>query len=826
MASDKTILENTPTDLNESIEMLDNGDMEVDLDAPEDEDTGILTEEHYEQGHYANLVDEMEEKELFGLADDVLSDVATDELSREDWMKSLDRGLDLLGIKIKENSQPFQGACSAQHPLMMESAVKFQSKASAELLPADGPVEVKVVGEQTTDREQQALNIKKHMNYQICEEMTEYYTDTEKMLLYVSLIGSGFKKTYYDSNLERPVSEFVPADQFIIPNNASDLQRAIRYTHKLYVSKHQLNRDFASGLYLKPENLSDPSKPEYSDIQKKTASLEGMEIDLGDEDKMYTLYEMHVDLHLPEFDDREGAEEFELASPYIVTVEEDSKQVIGIRRNWKEDDAKRKKLMKFTHFGFVPGFGFYHYGFLQLLGNLQLSLTSSLRSLVDAGQFSNLQGGFKLKGVRIVDDGNPIAPGQFKEVEAGVQDISKAIMRLPFGEPSGTLYQMLEFLDRKGQKFADSTEQVIADSSNYGPVGTTLALLDASGKFFAAIHKRLHNAQKQELRIISQINAETVTKDSPYNLSNPSVAVSRADYNSRIDVVPVSDPNISSNAHRMAKAQTILDIALKVPDQHNMREVLKHVYINMDYDNVDTILPLPDEAKQDDPLTDIQTAVTGKPIKAFPGQDHKNHITIKQSFVQDPMSGGSALMGAAVQVIQANIQEHMLLQFQESLEAIAKQGEQQQEGQQAPQEQPNLDTQAQAAQQVAQQNQQMVQQQLEQAQSQGDKTDEAAMLLAEAEMLNAQTEKAKEQFAQKAKIAELELQKERLDLEKMKEIGKMIAIDTKIAGDIQKIVTTKSLDSMIDGLKGMGEEQSAQRQLEQSQEKDTDKETN
>jgi hypothetical protein len=794
MTTDNKIINNIPNDVDEAIEVLDDGSVAVDLSEPMDE-TSLSPEANYKTGHYVNLVDQIHEDDLFDIGQDVAKAVEEDEASRSDWMKNLDMGLDLTGIKLEEKNSPFKGACSAHHPLMLESAVKFQSKASAELLPANGPVEVKILGEHSTEREEHAIRVKKHMNYQVTEEMTEFYTDTEKLLLYVALIGSGFKKTYYDGQLERPVSEFVPADQFIVPNNASDLERAPRYTHKLYMTKNELNQQFANEFFVKPENLPDPKEPEITDVQRKTNQLEGIEINLGDEDKVYTLYEQHTYLHIPEFDDREGSEEFELASPYIVTVDATSKAVIGLRRNWREGDEKRKKLMKFTHFGFVPGFGFYHYGFLQLLGNLQLSLTSSLRALVDAGQFSNLQGGFKLKGVRIVDDGDPIAPGQFKEVEAGVQDISKAIMRLPFGEPSQTLYQMLEFLDRKGQKFADSTEQVIADSSNYGPVGTTLALLDASTKFFSAIHKRLHNSQKQELKIIAQINSETLKQDNKYSKYNPSKAVTRKDYDERVDVVPVSDPNISSNAHRMTKAQAILDIALKTPEQHNMREVLKHVYTNFNYDNVDTLLPPPEEAQESDPLTDIQTAISGKPIQAFPGQDHQSHITIKQAFLQDPLSGGSELMRASQPAVQANIQEHMLMQFQESMGAIAGEGIE------------NPEIQAQAAQQIAQQNQAQLEAQMQQQQANDDKTDEAAMLLAQAEAENALTEKKKQEFDAELAAARLELDKEKLELDKMKEVSKLVAVDTKIAADMQKLVTTKSLDTMIEGLRALTDEQ-------------------
>jgi hypothetical protein len=799
-----------PTNNEEAIQTLEDGSLEIDLDVADGEEPegSRFLETNFKEGHYENLITLIDEEEQLKIGKYVVDSTDEAKESRSQWIKTLDMGLGMMGIKVEEKSKPFQGACSAHHPLLMESAVKFQSKASAELLPSKGPVEVKVLGEATTGREDQAIRVKKHMNFQITEEMTEYFPDSEKMLLYVALIGSGFKKTYYDSELERPVSEFIPADQFVVPNTASDLNRAPYYTHEIYRTKHELNKMFASEFYERPETLGEPQNPTLNEVQEKTSKLEGMEIFLGDEDKVYTLYEMHCNLHLESIDDddRKNAKKFELASPYIVTVDKDSQTVLGIRRNWREGDTKRKKLLRFTHYGFVPGFGFYNYGLIHLLGNLQLSLTASLRSLVDAGQFSNLQGGFKLKGVRIVDNGDPIAPGEFKEIEAGVQDINKAIMRLPFGEPSQTLYNMLEFLDRKGQKFADSTEQVIADSSNYGPVGTTLALLDASTKFFSAIHKRLHNSQKQELKIIAEINSETVKSGSRYNLSNPKKAVSKKDYDDMVDIVPVSDPNISSNAHRIAKAQAVYDIALKSPDQHDMREVLKHVYINMDYDNVDTLLPPPEQAKPNDPLTDLQLLTQGKPIKAFEGQEHEAHIQIKSAFLANPAAGGAPLMASVRPLLEANLQEHFFLNFQAQMKAQMEQDQQQVT--QMPGQPPQQPNPAAAAEKVAQMN---LQRQQAEAQQGQDDQGEAAMLLAEAEMLNAQTEAKKERFNIDLETAKMELEKEKLELEKLKEIGKMIQVDTKIAGEIQKLVVGKGLDAQIEALKSAAESANAEK---------------
>ena len=770
---------NTPKTQEPIFTELEDGGIEVTFFEDTVKDFSYNEDEHYE-----NLVEYVDEDVLLELGQHVLETTEQDDTSRKDWLDMIVFGLDLLGLKIEEKHVPFQGACSAQHPLLMESAVKFQSKASNELLPADGPVKVKVIGEVTPEKEDQALRVKNHLNYQITEEMTEFYPDSEKLLLYVALVGSGFKKTYYSSHLERPVSEFVTADQFIVPHSATDLFRSPRYTHVLYKTKHELEADFAAGLYKKPcedtgLTLGEPTQPKISEVQKKTQEITGITSSSTlDSTEVYTLYEQHVDCYIEGLDERDS--EYELASPYIITVDAATGIVLGIRRNWKKGDTKRIKKMMFTHFGFVPGFGFYNFGYLHLLGNLQLSLTSALRSLVDAGQFANLQGGFKLKGVKLVDDGEPIVPGQFKDIEAMVQDINKAIMPLPFKGADQTLYAMLEFLDRKGQKFADSTEQVLADATNQGPVGTTLALLDASTKFFSAVHKRLHASLKNELKIISEINSETLSENNAYNLNNETKKVTKEDYNARVDVVPVSDANVSSSAHRMAKAQTMLQIALQTPDLHDMKEVLRHVYVNMDYTNVDKILPKEEEAKPNDPITDIIEATKGRPIKAFEGQDHESHIRLKQAFLQDPQSGGNLLMQKARVAIQANIQEHMLLSFVEQTNAVA---------------QLNGGDVISAAEQLAIQNQQKLQQEQEQQ-----KQDDPAMLLAQAELLDTQTQARKQAFEEQYKAADLELKKEKIDLEVLKEIRRAEEFDQELINKSKQLVDTKALDAMVKAL--------------------------
>lgn len=770
------------------------GTVTIDFSNEEEMKDTATTEEDEETGFYDNLVEELEEDELLKLAEDTITNAESDEASRSDWLRTIEFGFDLLGVKVEEKNTPFEGACSAQHPLLMESAVKFQSKASNELLPAQGPAKVKILGDVTLEKEEQGNRVKNHMNYQLTEEMTEFYPDSERLLLSVPLIGSGFKKTYYNTYLGRPCSEFVPGDQLIVPNSSPDLERADRYTHVLYKTDYMMEADCESGFYKKPKDgLGIPSTPKLSNVQKKTHELTGVTIGLGERDKVYTLYEQHIMLHIPALE--ENKSEYKIASPYIVTVDIASRKVLGIRRGWKEGDTKRRKKSIFTHYGFVPSFNFYHFGFLHLLGNLQLTLTSCLRSLVDAGQFATLQGGFKLKGVRIVDDGTPIRPGQFKEIETAVMDINKAIMRLPFGEPSNVLFQMLQFVDAKGQKFADSTEQVIADSTNYGPVGTTMALLEASTKFFSAIHKRLHASLKNELKIIAEINSETLEDDCDYNAGNETMRITKKDYGPLIAVVPVSDPNISSSAHRMAKAQALYEMAVRTPEVHDMREVLKHVYTNMDYVNIDKILPPPDEAQPQDPLSDLQLVVQGKPIKAFPGQDHQSHIQLKTAFIQDPLSGSNPMMQKAATQVQANIQEHMMLNFVEQIQGML--------AQQAPQGQVPQEAQgqieAQAAQKISQMNVQKLQQQVESNKSNSTK-DQATMMLAQAEVMDSQTQLKKVELD--AQIAQAQVKLKELELQiKNREIdAKVHMAEQKHVADREKIATQTGMNAMVTGM--------------------------
>ena len=611
---------------------------------------------------YGNMAEDMDEDDLVEIANDVIENFEADKDSRAEWESMFERGFDLLGLKLEQGSEPFEGACTAVHPLLIESAVKFQSKASGELFPANGPIKAQTMGKSTPEKELQANRVQNFMNYQLTEQMPEYFDEFERMLFHLPLIGSAFKKLYYDATVKRPKSEFISIDQFYVSYYATDLSNADRYTHVIYRSPIELQRDMRAGVYGDVE-LGDPSSYPGTAFSEKMDTIIGLS-PTSDHDPQYVLLEQHCYLSIENEDE---------ACPYIVTVEQQSRQVLSIRRNYKQDDPNKEKVNHFVHYRFVPGFGFYGLGLIHFLGNLTMSATAAMRSLIDAGQFANLPGGFKAKGVRMVGDNDPIAPGEFKEGEATGVDLSKAIIPLPYKEPSSTLFQMLNFVATAGQKFADSTEQVISDAASYGPVGTTMALLEASSKFFTAIHKRLHKSQKDEFRILARIDYDYLPEEYPYDVPYEDRSIFKQDFDGRIDIIPVSDPNIPSNAHRMMMANMALQMAQQSPPGMFNLEALNRTILNAsNMPNVDEILPPKIETQPLDPVSDIMAATKGIPIAAFPGQNHDAHIQVKMAYLQDPMNGANPIMQRITPILQANIQEHSVMKYQEQMVGISE----------------------------------------------------------------------------------------------------------------------------------------------------------
>ena len=616
---------------------------------------------------YGNLAENMDEEELAEIGSIILDDFTSDKESRAEWEAMFERGFDLLGLKIQDTAEPFEGACTAVHPLLIESAVKFQSKASQELFPSKGPVKAQILGKVTPDKELQANRVQDFMNYQVTEQMPEYFDEFERMLFHLPLIGSAFKKVYYDATLKRPVSEFVPIDQFYVSYYASNLRKADRYTHVVYRSPVDLAKEIRSGLYLDLE-LPEASNPTLTPLSEKMDTILGLSPTM-DSDPQYTLLEQHCYLDINDSESEEGE-----SLPYIVTIEEQSRQVLSIRRNFKPDDPTKEKNIHFVHYRFVPGFSFYGLGLMHFLGNITMTATAAMRSLVDAGQFANLPGGFKAKGVRMVGDNDPIAPGEFKEVEALGIDLSKAIVPLPYKEPSQTLFQMLGFMTTAGQKFADSTEQVVADAASYGPVGTTMALLEASSKFFSAIHKRLHKSQREEFKLLADIDFNYLPNEYPYDVPMAERNIFKSDFDGKVDIIPVSDPNIPSNAHRLMLSQMTLQMAQQSPPGMFNLEALNRSILNaVNMPNIDEILPPKPEPKPMDPVSDILAASKGIPIAAFAGQDHDAHMQVKMAYLQDPQNGGSPTMQRLQPILASNIQEHSVMKYQEQMNGLTQQ---------------------------------------------------------------------------------------------------------------------------------------------------------
>lgn len=640
------------------LEVLEDGSVIVTV--PDDlleEATGTPTLQHFD-----NLVETLSEDDLTALGNTVVEEFEADKMSRSEWESSFEKGFELLGIKLEEKSDPFLGACSATNTLIIENAIKFQSKASPELLPPGGPVKTQIVGSQTPDKEEQAERVKAFMNFQTTEQMPEYFDETEKLLFYTAITGSGFKKIYYCAKQERPVVEFTPVSDIYVPYSASDLRTADRITHVIYRTPRQLEDDMDSGFYLKC-TLQEAPQANPGGMRQKIDSIIGL-APAAAHNEQYVLLEQQRYMKL-DGDERQ--------MPYIVTVESDSKKVLAVRRNW--DEETKKKIEHFVHYPFVRGFGFYGLGYIHLLGNLTMASTLAMRALVDSGQFSNLQGGFKAKGIKIIGDNDPIAPGTWKEVEATGMDLTKAIIPLPFKEPSQTLYQMLDYMDRKGQKFADSTEAVIADSTNYGPVGTTLALLEGASKFYNAIHKRMHKAAREEFKILAEINYRWLPENYPYDTAGESRQVLREDFDGRVDIIPVSDPNIPTSAHRLTLAQLLLQLTTQAPaGTYNVMEVHKTILRSAGFQNIDRVLNEKVEPKAQDPIGDIASCVAGQPVRAFPGQDHQAHIAVESAWLQDPVNGANPLMAGAAQALTAHIKDHMMSLYAEQMQGMQQQG--------------------------------------------------------------------------------------------------------------------------------------------------------
>ena len=598
--------------------------------------------------HDANLAEVLDESVLGSLSSDLQSKVREDMESRSDWEEAIAKGLNLLGINYEDRSDPFLGASGVTHPLLSEATTQFQSQAYKEMLPSGGPVKTQILGVPTKQTEDQAQRVKDFMNYQLMEVMEEYDPDTDQMLFYLPLTGSTFKKVYFDSTKQRAVSKFVPAEDLVVPYSASDLMTAERVTHVVKMSYNDIRKLQVAGVYRDVELSTTDSGEDEGSIQETSNELQGLHPNYSDD--VYTLLEVHVDLDLEGFEDPNG-----IMLPYIVTIDENSNQVLSVVRNFREQDPLRRKRQYFVHFKFLPGFGFYGFGLLHTIGGLSRAATSILRQLIDAGTLSNLPAGFKARGVRIRNDDDPLNPGEFRDIDVPGGDLKNSIIPLPYKEPSATLAQLLGVIVDSGRRFAQVADAKISDVNSQAPVGTTVALIEQGSKIISSIHKRLHYGQKQEFRMLAEIFAENPVPY-PYFVGNIAPEVMQQDFDGRIDILPVSDPSIFSMAQRLSLAQTQLQMAQQAPQIHNQYEAFRRMYDALDIKNIDSILPPPQPPAPVDPATENANSIKAAPLQVFPEQDHEAHVRAHVTFLGTP---ASQVNPQGFALLQAHVQEHV-----------------------------------------------------------------------------------------------------------------------------------------------------------------------
>ena len=616
------------------------------------------------ENHFDNLADILPDDVLEPIGNDMVQNYMDYKASRKDWESSYTSGLDLLGFKYENRTEPFQGASGATHPVLAEAVTQFQAQAYKELLPSDGPVRTQIIGASSPPVEQQAQRVKDFMNYLIMDQMKEYEEEFDSMLFHLPLAGSTFKKVYYDVPLGRVVSKFVPADELVVPYTATSLDDAEAVIHVVKMSENELRKQQVNGFYRDVE-LSPPGNVEKNDVEKKERELDGTK-KVGKQESMYTLLECHVNLDLEGFEEvGEDGEPTGIKLPYIVTVEEGSRLVLSIRRNYAPDDLKKNKIQYFVHFKFLPGLGFYGFGLIHMIGGLSRTATAALRQLLDAGTLSNLPAGFKQRGVRVRDEAAPIQPGEFKDVDAPGGSLRDAFFPLPYKEPSQTLLNLLGIVVQAGQRFAAIADMQVGDGNQGAAVGTTVALLERGSRVMSAIHKRCYAAMKDEFKLLSKAVAQYLPPEYPYDVVGGARNVKQTDFDDRIDVIPVADPNIFSMSQRITLAQTQLQLATSNPQIHNLYQVYRNMYEAIGVKNVDTVLPPPAPNAPMDPSMEHINALTGKPFQAFPGQDHQAHITAHLNFMSTNMVRNNPAIMAA---IQKNILEHISIMAQEQVQ--------------------------------------------------------------------------------------------------------------------------------------------------------------
>ena len=744
--------------------------------------TGEVAEDIMGPEHDANLAEFIEEADLQSLASELIEDFISDRQSRKDWARSYVKGLDLLGMKIEERTQPWQGASGVFHPILTEATVRFQAQAMGEIFPASGPVRVKLVGKKDYEKVKQGERVEHEMNYLLTEEMTEYRDETEQMLFRLPLAGSSFKKVYYDPIMERPCAMFVPAEDFVVSYGASDLNTCPRYTHVMKKTPNEIVELQVNGFYIDVD-LPDP-EPDISDIQEKYDEIEG-EVAVLEEDDRHTLLEMHVDLLMPDpFEDEDG-----IARPYIVTIDKSSETILAIRRNWYEDDSKKRKRQHFVHYRYLPGLGFYGTGLIHLIGGLAKSATSILRQLIDAGTLSNLPAGLKARGLRIKGDDSPLMPGEFRDVDVPGGAIRDSIAFLPYKEPSSVLYQLLGNIVEEGRRIGSVADVQIGNLNPQAPVGTTLALMERSMKVMSGVQARLHHALKNELRLLANIIKDYMP--SQYSYETDGDFNRQEDFDGRIDVIPVSDPNAATMSQRVVQYQAAMQLAQQAPHLYDLGKLHRQMLEVLGIKDAEEIIKLPDDIDSADPVSENMSMLKQEPVKAFKHQDHEAHISVHLAAAEDPklkeIVGQSPFAGAIQAALAAHITEHVAFQYRKEIEKNL--------GVSMPDEDAPLPDDvevelsrlaSQAAQKLLRKDQAEMQQKENQKQQQDPLTQiqQREMSLKEAEFAHRkEMDIAKLQADMKSKSENIAMQKDRLDSEEQREGAKL---GIKIASELEQ----------------------------------------
>jgi len=647
------------------VEELDNGD--VLIGDPELDMIEELEDAEFDQ----NLAEIIDERELLRKAQELVGDFENDREARSEWEERYKQGLKTLdpdgGLDEGEDERATRGLSVVVHPMIAEAATQFNARAIAELYPSGGPVKTVIVGEPSEQMEEQARRVREFMNYQVTQEMPEYFPDLDQMLFHLPLIGHTFKKVWWDANMDRQCSQFVKAEDFVVAPESKDLYTSPRYSHIIRMPKNDFNKYVKNGYYLPTSYFGDTADP----IDDVIGEIEGVDEYMDDaQDKVMTLLEMHVYALFDGIDGQMVDEDDDsaVALPYVVTIDYDNQRIVSVRRNWHQDDEEKKRRDWFVSYKFLPGLGFYGFGLYHMIGGLGKAATGSLRALLDSAAFANMQGGFKLRG-RVNGGDIQVNPGEFVDLDSTVDDVNKAIMPLPFKEPSSSLFSLLGYIVEAGQRFASTADLNVGDVNPNAPVGSTVALIEQGSKAFSAIHKRLHYAQGQEFKLLAALNADNLPDEFSFSHAGASEIIYRSDFDDRIDVIPVSDPNIFSTAQRIAQAQAVLEMARSAPQLHDLYEAYKRMYEAIRIPNIDEILKKPEEAVQMDPIDENMSVMYGKPIRAFPEQDHDAHIAVHMQFLQDPSLAGNPGAKQMQPILIAHIAEHIALLYRQRMEA-------------------------------------------------------------------------------------------------------------------------------------------------------------